>query len=78
MKSVSSVLIKNWGPSPALLRGAGEIGAPPQPSPVGRERLARWELAEFKSLVMRVCRFRDIRPSRRDDPYYRNVPEGIL
>ncbi len=34
--------------------------------------------AEFKRLVMWVGRFRDIRPSRRDDPYYRNVPEGFL
>ena len=25
---------------------------------------------------MWVRRFRDIRPSRRDDPYYQNVPDG--
>ena len=60
MNSVSSVLKKNWGPSPALPVGEGEIGAPPQPSPVGRERLARWELAEFKRLVMWVRSFRVI------------------
>ena len=61
VNSVSSVFKKNWEapprPSPV---GEGEIGAPPQPSPVGRERLARWELAEFKRLVMWVRRFRVI------------------
>ena len=35
-----------------------------------------YRVAEFKRLVMWVGRFRDIRPSRCDDPYYRNVPDG--
>ena len=61
-----------------VFRVKKKLGAPPRPSPWGRVRLARWGTQSRGAwrLVMWVRRFRDIRPSRRDDPYYRNVPDG--
>ena len=70
MKSVSSVLKKNWGPSPAL--------------PKGRERLARWERCVQMTSDMgvqvsvvsghRVAMIRSIKVCRMENPLHPSHP----